>query len=224
MRSSMGASTTQRAASGSVKRVTGWATSVRANSGWPASLNQAAPAGPWDSVIALLESGALARAGIREVCVAGFPEGHPHLPAGGHFELLERKQRLAADQGITLEVVTQFSLSPTRVTEYCSELFRAAPSLPVYAGIAGPAPEHMLRHYARTCGVSASLRALDRLGVKAVNEALHLRPDEQLAALAHHCAARESSNVIGLHLYCFGGFDIGARWIAGQLRTRVQES
>jgi len=179
---------------------------------------QSAPIGPWASAAELLESGVLQGTGVHEVGVAGFPEGHPRLPAERHFSDLANKMELASQQGLGLEVVTQFSFSPLRVTEYCADLARAMPELPVYAGMVGPADRDALRWYARRCGVSASLRALSRLGVKAADEAAHLQPGEQLAAFAHYCAARESANMIGVHVYSFGGFARTARWL--QQRSR----
>jgi methylenetetrahydrofolate reductase (NADPH) len=177
---------------------------------------QAEPAGPWASAAELLDSGVLRETGIHEVGVAGFPEGHPQLATGQHFADLARKLALAGQQGLGLEVVTQFSFSPLRVTEYCADLARAIPDLPVYAGMAGPATEATLRRYARRCGVSASLRALARLGVRAAHEAAHLQPDEQLAAYAHYCAVRGSANMVGLHVYSFGGFTGTAQWLRKQ--------
>lgn len=179
---------------------------------------QAEPAGPWSSAGELLESGVLRATGIHEVGVAGFPEGHPHLAAGRHFADLARKLELARQQGLGLEVVTQFSFSPLRVSEYCADLARAIPDLPVYAGMAGPASEAALRRFARRCDVSASLRALASLGVRAAHEASHIRPGEQLAAFAHYCAARESANMVGVHVYSFGGFADTAQWLRQQFR------
>jgi methylenetetrahydrofolate reductase (NADPH) len=178
--------------------------------------DQAEPVGPWASAVELLESGVLQDRGVHEVGVAGFPEGHPHLPAGRHFEFLERKFNLAAAQGLGLEVITQFSFLPHRITEYCAELVRALPDLPVYAGLAGPAPESVLRRYARYCGVSASIRALTRLGVKA-GETVHLDPEKQLAVMAHFNATRHSSNLVGVHVFSFGGFGVAAQWYQQQM-------
>jgi methylenetetrahydrofolate reductase (NADPH) len=179
---------------------------------------QPQPRGPWASATELLASRVLEASGIHEVGVAGFPEGHPLLSSEAHFASLARKLELARDQGLGPEVITQFSFTPLRVTEYCAHLARTIPELPVYAGMAGPASETTLRRFARRCGVSASLRALSRLGVKAANGVAHTNPDKQLAAFAHYCAARGSANLIGIHLYSFGGFGEAASWMQSRFR------
>ena len=180
--------------------------------------DRATALGPYPDSAAVLREGALAGVGIHEVGVAGYPEGHPKIPAVALHDDLQLKQELAARHGLGLEVVTQFSFAPSRIIEYCAMLARTAPEVPVYVGMAGPTRNSQLLQYARYCGVSASLRALASLGVKAATLASHTDPDEQLAALAHHCAARESCNVIGVHLFSFGGFVASAQWMRRQCR------
>jgi methylenetetrahydrofolate reductase (NADPH) len=180
--------------------------------------------GPYASSAEVLAEGLLADAGIHEVGVAGYPEGHPAIPADVLRSDLETKQELTARQGLGLEIVTQFSFIPSRVVEYCAELARTAPEIPVYVGMAGPTPNRTLRRYARHCGVSASLRALIRLGVSAAQAATHTEPGEQLAALSHYCAAREPGNVIGVHLYSFGGLLESALWMRRQCRPAPANS
>ena len=62
-------------------------------------------------------------------------------------------------------------------------------------------------------GVGASLRALQDLGMKAAKLIMHTDPMEQLHLLAHHCATDAASNIIGIHLYSFGGFPGSAQWM-----------
>ena len=38
-------------------------------------------------------------------------------------------------------------------------------------------------------------------------------PKDQLVALARYCATREQSNVVGVHVYSFGGAVSAARWM-----------
>jgi methylenetetrahydrofolate reductase (NADPH) len=176
------------------------------------------PLGPYPDSAAVLEEGVLVEAGIHEVAVAGYPEGHPGIPAPALDHDLARKMELAERQGLGLEIVSQFSFSPSRVVEYCARMARMAPEIPVYVGMAGPASFDTLRRFARHCGVSASLRALRRFGATAAETATHTDPAEQMIALAHFCAARDACNVIGVHLFSFGGFLQTARWMRSQCR------
>lgn len=171
------------------------------------------PIGPYVDSAAVLRDGALARAGIREVGLAGYPEGHVRIPSGVLRAALDEKLILAKDQGLGTYVVTQFSFAPSRIVDYCAALARAAPDVPVYVGMPGPTNPASLIRYARNCGVSTSLRALIDLGFKAARLLSHTAPNEQLVVLARYCAARSACNVVGVHIYSFGGFLKSAQWM-----------
>jgi methylenetetrahydrofolate reductase (NADPH) len=170
-------------------------------------------AGPFADSAALIGSGILAQAGIHEIDVAGYPEGHPRIPLEVLKSDLYAKLRMAADQGLGINIITQFSFAPSRIVEYCDELAHSVPQVPVYVGLAGPTDSASLLRFARHCGVSESLRALSSLGVKAATLACHTSPDEQVEVLARYCAGHEASNVIGLHVFSFGGFARSAEWV-----------
>lgn len=175
--------------------------------------DQREPAGPYVDSAAILRDGVLAEAGIREVGLAGYPEGHPRIPSQVLDVSLSEKLRLASDQGLGTYVVTQFSFAPSRIIDYCARLARTAPEVSIYVGMPGPTGPALLIRYARICGVSASLRALIDLGFKAARLLSHTAPQEQLAVLAHYCAARRACNVVGVHIFSFGGFFESARWM-----------
>jgi hypothetical protein len=83
--------------------------------------------------------------------------------------------------------------------------------------MAGPTDIVSLMRYARLCGVSTSLRALQSLGIKAAKLVMHTDPTEQLQLLAHHCATHAANNIIGIHLFTFGGFSSSANGCTMQL-------
>lgn len=169
--------------------------------------------GPYADSLQVLEEGVLAECGVREIGVAGYPEGHPRISNPAMQEAFRRKVELARGQRLGLYVVTQFSFAPARVVEYCAELGRAFPSVPVYVGIAGPTDAVALARYAQRCGVSASLRALRNLGSGIAKLVTHTDPREHVLSVARYSAARESSNVAGVHLYSFGGVVRTAAWM-----------
>jgi len=174
-------------------------------------------AGPYADGAALIRDGALATAGLREIGLPGYPEGHPRIPLQVLERALAEKLALATKQGLGSYVLTQFSFSPARVVEYCASLARSAPLVPVYVGIAGPTDPIALLRFAQRCGVSASLRALRRQGMDAVRLVTHTDPVDQLAALARYCGAHVDCNVMGIHLFTFGGVVASANWINRQL-------
>lgn len=171
------------------------------------------PKGPFADSLQILESGLLADSGIREIGVAGYPEGHPRIPAADLVSAFKRKQKLTAEQGLGMYVVTQFCFAPSRVVEYCAQLARSAPDVSIYVGVAGPTDPIALARYAQRCGVSASLRALRNLGSGIAQLVTHSDPLEQLVTLARYSMQREPSNVVGVHIYTFGGGVRTASWI-----------
>jgi methylenetetrahydrofolate reductase (NADPH) len=171
------------------------------------------PKGPYRDSLQLLEEGLLAQCGVREIGVGGYPEGHPRIAPGVLQEALQRKLRLAREQGLGLYVVTQFCFAPQRVVEFCAALARSHPQVPVYAGIAGPTDPVALARYAQRCGVSVSLRALRSLGSGIAKLVTHTDPREHVVALARYVRSREPSNVVGVHLYSFGGAERTASWM-----------
>lgn len=169
------------------------------------------PQGPFTDSLQVLESGLLRDSGIREIGVAGYPEGHPRI--SNLAESFEKKRRLAKEQGLGLYVVTQFSFAPNRVVEYCTNLARTAPEVSIYVGVAGPTDPVALARYAELCGVSGSLRALKNLGTGIARLVANIDPREQLVAIARYSRSREPSNVAGVHIYSFGGVVKTAAWM-----------
>ncbi|HEX5093544.1 MAG TPA: hypothetical protein VFV84_12740 [Burkholderiales bacterium] len=170
--------------------------------------------GPFADGAGLLRSGLLEAHGLREVGLPGYPEGHPRIPAEELVRDLGEKLELAAAHGLGAYLVTQFSFAPGRVLEYCAALARRHPRLPVYVGVPGPTSPAALVRFAQRCGVSASLRALQAQGLNAVRLVTHTDPGDQLAPLARYCAAHASGcNVVGVHLFSFGGVTAAAGWM-----------
>ena len=173
--------------------------------------------GPYADGAALIGSGLLAAAGLREIGLPGYPEGHPRIPSAALERAFADKLALLARQKLGAYVVTQFSFAPARVVEYCASLARSAPNVSVYVGLAGPTNPIALLRFAQHCGVSASLRALRAQGMDAVKLVTHTDPGDQLAAVARYCAAQADCNVVGIHLFTFGGVAPAAQWVNRQL-------
>ena len=171
------------------------------------------PKGPFVDSLQVLEERLLADCGVREIGLAGYPEGHPRIPLNAIEAALARKLELAASQSIGVYVLTQFSFAPARVVEYCAMLARRWPSLPVYVGIAGPTDPAALARYAQRCGVSRSLRALRTLGTGIAQLVTNTDPRDQVVTVARYTRSREPSNVVGVHLYSFGGAVRSAAWM-----------
>lgn len=171
------------------------------------------PKGPFADSLQILEEHLLADCGMREIGIGGYPEGHPRIPLNALEKAMARKLELAAQQSIGVYVLTQFSFAPTRVVEYCATLARQYPDLPVYVGIAGPTDPAALLRYAQRCGVSVSLRAMRSLGTGIAQLVTNTDPRDHLVSVARYTLSREPSNVVGVHLYSFGGAVRTAAWM-----------
>jgi methylenetetrahydrofolate reductase (NADPH) len=171
------------------------------------------PKGPYQDSLQVLSEGVLSECGVREIGVGGYPEGHPRIAPALLQESLKRKRELAREQRLGIYVVTQFCFSPLRIVDFCAGLARSHPELPVYVGIAGPTDPVALARYAQRCGVSVSLRALRNLGSGIARLVTHTDPSEHVAAVARYVQSREPSNVVGVHLYSFGGAERTAAWM-----------
>jgi methylenetetrahydrofolate reductase (NADPH) len=168
----------------------------------------------------LLREDFVAEHGLTQVGLPGYPEGHPRIASDRLAAAMDEKLALARGHGLVPYVVTQFCFAPSRIVEYCADLARKAPDVPVYVGLAGPTNPVALLRYAQRCGVSASLRALQAEGMRAVRLVTHVDPTDQLMALAHHLRSGSASNVVGVHLYSFGGVARTARWMNERITAR----
>jgi methylenetetrahydrofolate reductase (NADPH) len=169
--------------------------------------------GPYADGASLIRCGLLEACGLREIGLPGYPEGHPRISRAALAQAFGEKRSLAAAHGLGVYVVTQFCFAPARILEYCASLARSAPGVPVYVGLAGPTSPSSLLRFAQRCGVSASLRALQAQGLNAVRLVTHTDPGDQLAALAHYCGAHADCNVVGVHVFSFGGVTAAAGWM-----------
>ncbi|MBI5719330.1 MAG: hypothetical protein HZC37_16805 [Burkholderiales bacterium] len=173
--------------------------------------DESVPLGPWRDSVHLLESGLLRDAGVREIGIAVYPEGHPRIAQEALRRALESKLQLAAAQGLGVYAVTQFSFAPERIVALLAELHQHFPELPVYVGMPGPSDPVQLLRYAQRCGVGATRRALSSLGTRIAQLMVHTEPSEQLAVVARY--AQRHDNVVGVHLFSFGGVVRTARWV-----------
>jgi methylenetetrahydrofolate reductase (NADPH) len=176
--------------------------------------------GSYADGLALLRDGVLPECGVRELALPGYPEGHPRIATDALERAFDDKLRLAQQQGLGVSVVTQFSFAPARIVEYCDELARRWPNLPVVVGMAGPTSAGALLKFAQRCGVSASLRAMGAQGMGAVKLFMHTDPSEQLSAVAQYRLRHDDCNVQGVHLFSFGTAAKSAAWMNAVITAR----
>jgi len=168
------------------------------------------PAGPFDSSLAVLCTGSLQRHGIRKLSVGGYPEGHPAIGPKALRDALRSKRELARENGLELQVVTQFTFDAAPIVAWTRGV--AALGVPVRVGLAGPASITTLLKFAARCGIGNSVRVLRSRSDSIIRLITEAGPETVIRDLARGAEAGEA-RFAGVHLYTFGGLLRSARWL-----------
>jgi methylenetetrahydrofolate reductase (NADPH) len=171
-------------------------------------------AGPFTDALALIEKGRLREAGIEEIGIGGYPEGHPRIAQNLLESALDRKIAAASAAGLGVDIVSQFSFSAERIRGWVKKLRASGITVPVHVGLAGPASVTALLRYAKRCGVSASLRGL--MSGAAAGLVRNAGPDSIIETLA---AAAEPGTAP--HYFSFGGVVETARYACAAAAGRI---
>jgi methylenetetrahydrofolate reductase (NADPH) len=156
-------------------------------------------AGPYADALAVIQKGGLREAGIEEIGIGAYPEGHPRIPPGRLEASLDEKIASAVALGLRVHIVSQFSFSAERIIAWLKLLRTCGIALPVKVGLAGPTSVPALIRYARRCGVNASLRGL--MSGAASGLIGHVGPGRLIEGLAE----AEGLGDIAPHYFSFGG-------------------
>lgn len=168
------------------------------------------PLGPFPDALSVIQKGGLREAGIEEIGIAAYPEGHPRIAPGRLEAALDEKLAAAAAQDLRAHIVSQFSFSPERVLAWLKQLRACGIGRPVKIGMAGPTSMPALVRYARRCGVAASLRGLmSGAGGQLIGQVVgNVGPDRILATLG----AASGLGEVAPHYFSFGGTVETARY------------
>ena len=155
--------------------------------------------GAFSDALAIIQTCRLREAGIEEIGIGAYPEGHPRIPAGRLESALDEKIAAATAHGLRVHIVSQFSFSPERILSWLRRVRAGGISKPVKIGMAGPTNVPALLRYAKRCGVAASLRGL----VSGVASGLvgHVGPDRIIEALS----VAGNLGDVAAHYFSFGG-------------------
>jgi methylenetetrahydrofolate reductase (NADPH) len=172
----------------------------------------AQPLGPYSEVLQVLMSGVLQQHGLKRVAVAGHPEGHPKVPLADIRRAEIDKARMAQQAGLDLTLLTQFFFEPGPFLEWVRELRSAGVQARVVGGLAGPTKLTTLIKFAMRCGAGASMRVLTARPAAFTKLLGDHGPESVMSALAQ-ARLEESSDLAGVHLFCFGGLIRTCRWL-----------
>jgi methylenetetrahydrofolate reductase (NADH) len=171
----------------------------------------AQPAGPYVDALAVIRSGLLARHGVRNVGISGYPEGHPDFPAEQLWQALRDKHQALTDLGHTYDIITQFGFDSAPVLDWLAKLRDGGITAPVRVGVPGPASVKTLLRFAARCGVGASASVMAKYGVSITRLLNTAGPDALISELAGSLDPAKHGEVF-IHFYPFGGLAKTAQW------------
>lgn len=172
----------------------------------------AEPMGPYPDALSVIKSGELQKAGVKDVAISGYPEGHPDIPTSVLWEHLEAKTAALEEAGLGATILTQFSFDAEAVLEWIAEVRRRGITIPIRVGIPGPAGIKRLLGYAKRFGVGSSAGIVKKYGFSLTHLMGSAGPDKFVADLAHGLATLPDAGEVGVHMYTFGGLKASAQW------------
>lgn len=174
-----------------------------------------APLGPFASALDVLATGLLTKYGVREVALAGYPDGHRTIAAPVLRTALADKIATARSMGLAPSLVGQFAFEPATVVAWCAHMEAAHADVPIAIGLPGPTRLATLTRYATRCGIEGTLRALQVYRASAAGMLAPVTPDRQLVAAAAHALARPAGRApLRTHVFGFGSALHALAWMA----------
>ncbi|MGB1106816.1 MAG: methylenetetrahydrofolate reductase [Candidatus Puniceispirillaceae bacterium] len=164
------------------------------------------PVGNFTATMQVLETGLIQKHGIRQIGVAGHPEGSPDISDDAVAEALASKNALAARDGLDLYIETQFCFEADIVLDWERRARAAGNRLPIRIGIPGPATIKTLFRFAQISGIGPSMRFIAKQARNVAKLMTVQSPHLLIAGLAEGMAADKDCLIRHFHYYPFGGF------------------
>jgi methylenetetrahydrofolate reductase (NADPH) len=182
------------------------------------------PEGPYDSALAIIRSGLLPKYGVREVSIAGYPEGHPDIETDVLWQHLEDKSAALKEQGMDAVLLTQFAFDTDPVVDWIGAVRQRGIDAQIRIGTPGPAGIKRLLGFARRFGIGANALIVKKYGFSLTNLMGSAGPDRFVTDLASQLgsvagpteggagAAGGGAGSVKLHFYTFGGLLATSEW------------
>ena len=182
------------------------------------------PEGPYSSSFDVIRSGILPKFGVREVSIAGYPEGHPDISTPVLWEALEEKSASLKEQGLDAVILTQFAFDTDPVLAWIEDVRARGIDTQIRVGTPGPAGIKRLLGFARRFGIGANAMIVKKYGFSLTNLMGSAGPDQFVTDLATRLAAvprpvegatgsgAADREAVKLHFYTFGGLLATSDW------------
>jgi methylenetetrahydrofolate reductase (NADPH) len=180
------------------------------------------PVGDFTATMEVLETGIIQKHGIRQIGVAGHPEGSPDISEDEVVEALAAKNDLAARDGLDLYIETQFCFEADIVLDWERRVRAAGNRLPIRIGIPGPATIKTLFRFAQISGIGPSMRFVAKQAKNVAKLMTVQSPHLLIAGLAEGMAADKDCLIRHFHYYPFGGFARTAAYAGAIAEGRIE--
>lgn len=170
------------------------------------------PVGPYSDSTALLDTGLFDKYGIKQIGVAGHPEGSPDMSDKAISDALAWKNSFADRSDARLHIVTQFAFVADPIIAWDRALRADGNTLPIRVGVPGLAKLQTLIKYAIACGVGNSFDFLKKQTRNVTKLVVQQEPDLLVRELANYKATDPDCGIEGVHMYPLGGLKKSAEW------------
>src|SRR6478735_5169834 len=171
----------------------------------------AEPEGPYPDSLSLIQTGLLEKYGVRQVSIAGYPEGHPDVTTDVLWRHLEDKLAALKEHGLDAVILTQFAFDTDPVMAWIKEVRGRGVQAQIRIGTPGPAGVKRLLGFARRFGIGTNAMIVKKYGFSLTNLMGTAGPDRFLSDLAERLATQDAGDV-KLHFYTFGGLLPTSQW------------
>lgn len=172
------------------------------------------PNGHFTSTLEVLETNFFDANGIKNIGIAGHPEGSPDFSEDVAMEALRLKQEFANRSDAELRIVTQFGFDAEGFINWARSVKEAGVDLPIHIGVAGPAKITTLLKFAAMCGIGNSMTFLKKRSNALMTLAQGFDPEDIVRPLEQNWASADGDNLIDqIHVFPFGGLKKSSEWL-----------
>jgi methylenetetrahydrofolate reductase (NADPH) len=172
----------------------------------------AEPEGPYPDSLSVIRTGLLQQYGVREVSIAGYPEGHPDIKTDVLWRHLEDKSAALKEQGLDAVILTQFAFDTDPVMSWIRDVRGRGIQTQIRIGTPGPAGVKRLLGFARRFGIGANAMIVKKYGFSLTNLMGTAGPDRFVSDLSSLLAEEPAAGDVRLHFYTFGGLLATSEW------------
>lgn len=160
----------------------------------------AEPEGPYPDSLSVIRTGILQKYGVKEVSIAGYPEGHPDITDDVLWQHLEDKSAALKEQGLDAVILTQFAFDTDPVVAWIDQVRARGIDRQIRVGAPGPAGIKRLLGFARRFGIGANAMIVKKYGFSLTNLMGTAGPERFVSDLSSQLQGPRVCHTALLHL------------------------